>query len=50
MSLHDLTQVLVRRCCGDGDPVEILRKRSLQEDLDNALHGACMTVLLLKFL
>jgi hypothetical protein len=36
VSLHDLVQVLVRRSCGD--PVETLLKRSLHEDLEDALH------------
>ena len=36
VSLHDLVQVLVRTSCGD--PVETLLKRSLHEDLEDALH------------
>ena len=38
--LHDLVQVLVRRTCGD--PGKILPKRSLREDLADAIYERCL--------
>ena len=38
--LHDFVQVLVRRTCGD--PGKILPKRSLREDLADAIYERCL--------